>query len=70
MNEKREMLTKSERNLLEANIKLSNDKNEMLKDILNLIKCIKENNYTNEEIEEVIKYYSNLQIKGKEYKRL
>lgn len=66
---KRETMTKSEKNIFEANLKLVNEKNEMFKDIITLINYINGNEELKESVYEIIEYYSHIQIKGKDYKR-
>lgn len=66
---KRVQMSNCEKRILDANIKLTNEKNETIKDIVTLISYINGNEVQEDIINEIIGYYSKFQVKRKDYKR-
>lgn len=62
-------MSETERKILEANIKLVDDKQMMMKDIDILIRFLKGNKELKESVKEIIRYYTKMNI-DKKVKRM
>lgn len=58
-------MSQSEKNLLEANIKLVDDKNMLMKDIDILIRYLKGEKELKEDVKNIIKYYKKINLHNK-----
>lgn len=58
-------MTDSEKKMLEANKRLLNQRNEMFKDIVTLIRYINGHKELKEDVKEVIRYYREYHLRNK-----